>query len=144
MADKLTVFVFSGAIVMVCALAGRVKADEAFVCGPDQVVYVKSDEIALRKLTDACVAAHFGLRVPDSIAAAPSPAPMPANVTGTATIVHDIKLAMPPRAIAPVARAAPVTTPARFAASPSAATDYRRVRILNATSESSAWFFHTR
>lgn len=37
-------------------------ADEAFLCGPDTVVYVKPAELELKKRT-YCIAAYYGLQV---------------------------------------------------------------------------------
>lgn len=137
---------------MACALAaaGRVRADEAFVCGPDTIIYVKSEEIELRKQTDACVAAHFGLTVETKAAPARQE---PADLAE----VHRTKLTVKPvanakaaaTAVRPAAEVNSASTTTQLSARPQPAAasegiNYRRVRVINATSASTAWFIHTR
>lgn len=140
-------------VLMICSAgASVVRADEAFLCGPDTVVYVKPDELELRKRTDPCIARYFGLTVTSADAEAANKTPTasqsrePAPAKGAAAARKNIALkslqapetddrVTPP----PVARTASLQTPV---AAPG--TDYRNVRVINASSPSDQWFKHTR
>lgn len=129
-----------------CACApSLVRADEAYLCGPDTVVYVKPHELETLKRTDPCIAAYFGLKVEQ-----PAQARVPVDRIGGA----------PDRKSTPTGRApfktldAPETSerisraPERSAhlMPPTAApgTDFRNVRVINAASQDAQWFRHQR
>lgn len=128
-------------------------ADQAFLCGPDTVVYVKTEELELRKRTDPCVASHYGLKVEagsgTSVKAEPERSP-----EGPAPFVKKPtnKPARPPvelktspdkddgeRRIEPFEERSAALLPS--VAAPG--TDYRNVRIINAVS-GDQWFKHNR
>lgn len=123
------------------------RADEAFLCGPDTVVYVKPEDLEHKKRTDPCIARYFGLTVES--APLPRESMQPAGHGPTATAKSK------PAEIAFKSLQAPetaerVSPPAleRSAAlrSPVAAsgTDYRNVKVINASSPADQWFKHTR
>ena len=43
--------------------AAPVRADEAYLCGPDTVVYVAVADLEAKKHSDPCIAAYYGLTV---------------------------------------------------------------------------------
>lgn len=131
-----------------CALlVPGVRADEAFLCGPDTVVYVKHEDLEHKKRTDPCIARYFGLNAEST--------PLPhegnpvADQTSTATEKSkrkDIALkslqtpetaerVSPPALERSAALSPPVAAPG---------TDYRNVKVLNASSPADEWFKHTR
>ena len=125
------------------------RADEAYLCGPDKVVYVKASELEAKKHSDPCIAGYYGLTAgkPEApattiaaIVAEPSPAAAP---EGPAVMSVEFK----PLAGADVpVRAARKDRHAALLAAPVAApgTDYRNVRVINAASEDAQWFRHAR
>lgn len=141
--------------------AGSARADEAFLCGPDTVVYVKPSELEAKKKSDPCIARYFGLEV-----AMPAPSSAPASggsaaskdVTRKAVDASSTALAgktVADTAVALKTLAAPETeahnrdiAPTRTAAAappaPQPGTDYRNVRVINASSPDEQWFKHTR
>lgn len=131
-------------------------ADEAYLCGPDSVIYVSVADLPKMKRTNACIAAYYGLKVeaseqqPAQSAAnkrslpVSRPSTMPANVQRKNTEAHAaLKPLVEPEAlvrdVAIEARQAslvrPLTAPG---------TDFRNVKIINATSDDDAVFRHTR
>lgn len=123
--------------------AGVARADEAFLCGPDTVVYVKPAELEQKKRTDPCIAAYFGLKAENSAATgAVNSAPLPQAGGKTLPVkVLPLKKLEAPEAAEPIAfkeeRSALLAPPA---AAPG--TDYRNVRVINAASDDAQWFRH--
>ena len=114
-----------------------VRADDAFLCGPSTVVYVKADELEFKKRTDPCIAAYFGLPV-DEVKKASLEA---ASKTGAAAGAPFERGASFPHA----AQGEPLTQVAVNTAPVAAAgTDYRNVRIINAEPGAAAWFVHSK
>lgn len=120
-------------------------ADEAFLCGPSKVVYVKSEDIELKKKTDPCIAAYFGLTVeaPDT-----APAPVPAGKPATAArTIGAVKAAPQFKSLAAPEQAERLgqvrsRTAAPMPPEPVPDTDFRNVRVINASSEDARWFRH--
>lgn len=111
---------------------GTAWADEAFLCGPDAVVYVATEDLEQKKHTDPCIAKYFGLEVDRADTSQASAAP--GNVA-----TRGFKSAEPENAQSAPQRLAELLAPK---AAPG--TDYRNVLVLNALSENSKWFHHTR
>ena len=131
--------------------ASSVRADEAFLCGPDTVVYVKPEELELKKRTDPCIARYFGLSVEtDAAAAGPAPSASPVSGSKQAAVTRAAPKDIALKSLQSPETAERVTPPApQRSASlqpPVAApgTDYRNVRVINASSASDQWFKHTR
>ena len=61
--------------VFACAVTSSAvaRADEAFLCGPSRIVYVKPGELELKKKTDPCIAEYFGLKVVEQAQAQAEP-----------------------------------------------------------------------
>ena len=62
---------------------GPARAAEAYLCGPDRIVYVAVEDLEAKKRSDPCIAAYFGLKiepaakaVTGSATASPSKAPV--------------------------------------------------------------------
>lgn len=132
----------SGLAVLACATTAR--ADEAFLCGPNTVVYVKPDELEQKKKTDKCVASFFGLEAEAANATAVKP--RAGSKEGAAS---DGAGALAKTTLSDPEKSEPLTdAPARTAelgaAGASPGTDYRNVRVINASSPSDQWFKHTR
>lgn len=138
--------------VAASGITGPAHAADAYLCGPDQIVYVEVAELEHKKRTDPCIAAYYGLKIdsPETAhlskpVAVTSPASAKSDVAGLASKsptslrkLADVDLAAP--AIRAVGRQAALNL-APFA-SPN--TDYRNVRILNAATAEDAWYRHTR
>jgi len=132
-------------------------ADEAFLCGPDTVVYVKPAELELKKRTDPCIAAYYGLQVeaktpptkhPEKTAergGAPKPEPVEEVRRGAPGASNPVELKRlpapehdaPDRAVEE--RSASLSPPV-----PAPGTDYRNVRVINASSPGEEWYRHLR
>jgi hypothetical protein len=123
-----------------------VLADEAYLCGPDKVVYVAVADLEMKKRTDPCIAAYYGLKVeapqqPQPVAAvAPvkSAAKSPAKVA-RAELKPLSDAEVPDRVTNKLERQASLEAPRAMPG-----TDYRNVKILNAASPEDAWFRHTK
>jgi hypothetical protein len=124
-----------------------VRADEAYLCGPDKVVYVTVEDLEKMKRTDACIAAYYGLKV-DAAAveitpvAAVSPARDKQSASSQAAVAGLKPLSdaeIPDRIAKKLERQAALEPPR---AAPG--TDYRNIKILNAASTDDAWYRHTK
>jgi hypothetical protein len=142
-ARALVPIIVSAAAMAASAPAAR--ADEAYVCGPDKLVYVKASELEAKKHSDPCIAAYYGITLgkeseretakPASEAAEPAPA-IPQDPIEFKSLTD----AEPPQRRAnPGAHAALVRPPTT-----APGTDYRNVRIINASSDARQWFRHAR
>ena len=120
------------------------KADEAYLCGPDTVVYVAAADLEAKKRSDPCIAAYYGLKVEKVVAAAANAAeksiksaeaakaPAPEFKTLAASDVPD---RIAPRRERQAALVMPAASPG---------TDYRNVRVLNPASADQMWFKHSK
>ena len=131
-------------------------ADEAFLCGPDTVVYVKPAELEFKKRTDPCIAAYYGLQVePDASAKDPAKTAETDSASESAP-VKEIRRGAPAasnpvelkRLPAPEHDAPGRTVEERSASLlppvPTPGTDYRNVRVINASSPGEEWYRHLR
>lgn len=132
-----------------------VVADEAYLCGPDSVIYVSVADLPKMKRTNACIAAYYGLKIeaseeqplqtaekPSLSGAKPSTIPVKAqrkNAAAHAVLKPLLEPEASGRASAAQMRQASLARPT---ATPG--TDYRNVKIINATSDEDAVFRHTR
>jgi hypothetical protein len=137
-----------GSLIVVSAAAvpgfcHEARADEAYLCGPDKIIYVKAEELEFKKRTDACVAAYYGLTVErDAQATAGTGAAKFSGPEQSPTA--DLKKSVVSetgerRGQQQLSRQASLLPP-----SASPGTDYRNVRIINASSADTAWFYHAR
>lgn len=161
--------VVSAMIASFCATSTSF-AREAFLCGPQEILYVEASELEHMKKTNACVASHYGLeietpkRAPIKVEEPPQDRP-PVNAP-----VQTSKSSPPPLPIAkktqlerkqrphfrtlseaPRKTQSPATVAALEeqkrstpAAKPSPGTDFRNVHVLNAQSEDDKWYRHKR
>jgi hypothetical protein len=125
-------------------VSSPVRADEAYLCGPDKVVYVAVADLEHKKRTDPCIAAYYGLKVDVAVAAQPvappsAAAPAKAEPKPLAALKPLSHSEIPERVERAAVRQAALEPPRA-----TAGTDYRNVKILNAPSEGARWFHHTR
>ncbi len=127
-------------VLMVASLpwSAPARAAEAYLCGPDTIVYVKADELEFKKRTDPCIASHYGLTVESAKPAAAKPSPVK-SVVAKATPAPAANLR--PLADADIVLARP-RAPTRVAAATAPDTDFRNIRVLNPTSPDGVWFRH--
>lgn len=152
-ASPVSHFLLAGlSAVAISVFAHPASADEAYLCGPDSIIYVSAADLPKMKRTNACIAAYYGLTVetPEPQAKVPAVAKPSANATkpqaaarAKTAVQAALKPLVEPDAATPAApqaiRQAALTRP--FAAP---GTDYRNVRVLNATSDEAAVFRHTK
>lgn len=124
-------------------------AADAYVCGPDKLVYVEIKDLERMKRSDACIAAYYGLKIE----------PERAQVETKAVTDQEPKFSEPLKANTLPVKFKPIVqddivydgrradlNPAQLTQSPlpSANTDYRNVRVINAASEDQSWYRHQR
>lgn len=129
----------------IAAESPSLRADEAFLCGPDNIVYVKSADLELRKKTDPCIARYFGLQAEKPSEATSTPS-RPLTVAGRKSDVSNavaLKSLQPPETTDRISRT-PERTAAAEPPAPAPGTDFRNVRVINASSPADQWFKHTR
>lgn len=140
-ASHLLMAVLSSASISM--FASPATADEAYLCGPDSVIYVSAEDLPRMKTTNACIAAYYGL----TVTAADQQQQAVSKTASPARRKADAHAALKPL-LEPDTSARSGSVPVRQASllPPVAApgTDYRNVRILNATSDSAAVFHHAR
>ena len=137
-------------VLMVASLpwSAPARAAEAYLCGPDTIVYVKADELEFKKRTDACIASHYGLTVDAAQPAAGKPSPVKSAAAKTSPVksVAEKAPTAPSANLRPLADAdivlARSRAPTRLAAATAPDTDFRNVRVLNPTSPDGVWFRH--
>ncbi|NOT70295.1 MAG: hypothetical protein HOP09_03130 [Hyphomicrobium sp.] len=135
------------AVLALAAMSASALADEAYLCGPDRIVYVSVADLEMKKRTDPCIAAYYGLKIEEPAkqeAAAPAPvAAKPAPPTPAPALIAELKplsdAEVAPRVIGRPGRQASLETPRAMPG-----TDYRNVKILNAATPDAAWFHHVR
>ncbi|MEQ1716849.1 MAG: hypothetical protein ABL907_12820 [Hyphomicrobium sp.] len=123
----------------------RALADEAYLCGPNTVVYVSADDLEARKRTDPCIAAYFGLKVEGGASAAHAAVKSAPEATASQRPAKPVSLK---RLESPEIAERVTKTKERSAALEppvaSPGTDFRNVRVLNAASGDGRWFKHLR
>lgn len=140
--------------VAISVFAQAAVADEAYLCGPDSIIYVSAADLPHMKRTNACIAAYYGLKVEETSTPAllSKPASKPVAAAKAKSIADAraktvVQAALKPQ-IAPEPSARVDSAPIRQASlapvSAAPGTDYRNVRILNATSDGDAVFHHTK
>ncbi|MGB4865024.1 MAG: hypothetical protein WBP38_03910 [Hyphomicrobium sp.] len=131
-------------VAAVIACPASAQADEAYLCGPDKVVYVSAADLPMKKRTDPCIAAYYGLTVEAGAHAATSTSDAKtaaASVQAELKPLSDTEIpSSTTRQDQRQAALAPVREPPRAMAG----TDYRNVKILNAATPDSAWFHHNK
>ena len=126
------------------------RADEAYLCGPDTVVYVSAVELEHKKKTDKCIAAYYGLTVAQDASGQSGMPVEPAKsapAKANARPIIELKSLSEPesepehsvRSRAKFERSASLMPP-----SAAPGTDFRNVRIINAGSGDGQWFKHDR
>ena len=159
--------VSAGFAVTVSSLAmgfasGAARADEGFLCGPDKIVYVAPGQLEIKKRSDPCIAAYFGLTAEavvtpqKTLPAPPAAKPAPAAGKAGAHATVDASVPAPERApalnlktltqvdkpvrdVAVIERQAALR-PAVAVSVPEA--DYRNIRVINAAAPERQWFHH--
>lgn len=126
-------------------VSSPVRADDAYLCGPDKIVYVALADLENMKRTDPCIAAYYGLKVEAPVQAAVKTAPdklADANKSERHEAPQFKGLSEPevPGRISRNASRQASLEPPRA----SEGTDYRNVKILNASAPDAAWYRHTR
>lgn len=145
-----------------------VRADEAYLCGKDRIVYVAVADLERMKRTDSCIAAYYGLKVvsPEGALAKHRSAKQltsasPAEANPAPPQAQERAPEVPAKNVpATLAKVAPAAMPAlkrlddETLRSPSApsklalvaapGTDFRNVKVLNASSPSDAIYHHAR
>jgi hypothetical protein len=120
-------------------------AADAYLCGPDNVVYVEIENLEAMKRSDPCIATYYELKIEPHSVADPAGAE---TLSGRPPDAIRVLRQLRPRLaadepVASVQSSAPLrhakTLPAITAA---AGTDYRNVRVINAASPENAWFRH--
>jgi hypothetical protein len=118
--------ILAGSIVVLGLglVSESVNAGQTFVCDDGRLLQVEQKDVERLKQQDTCIAAYFGLKV--------RPVPLPVQrppETAAGLLKGAQKAAAPRRAIGNVAQVS---------------TDYRNVRIINASGRSRRWFRHRR
>ena len=120
------------------------RADDAYICGPNTIVYVKLEDLEAKKRSDPCIAAYYGLKVEPTGGSAKTAevvsqhSPLAPPALNIAAELKPLDMSeLPSRAATKLERQA-VLVPAVTAPG----TNYRDVRVLNATSSADAWFRH--
>lgn len=135
------------AMSAVAFTAGAVGASayggETFVCEDGSTLTVRAGDLDVLKRTNACVAAHFGLKVSAARGSGvPLPVRRPLGSISGERMAEDIA-AMPREVAAP--RPKPMTTGSIAGGeAPEEIGTFRRVRILNPSPGGSDVFLHTR
>ena len=127
-------------------LSAPVRADDAYLCGPDTVVYVAAEDLEDKKHSDPCIAGYYGITLePKAKSAntatieAAKPEAQPSKSSLVATLKPLTVEEIPSRVSRNLQRQASLEPPR---ATPG--TDYRNVKVLNAETPESAWFRHTK
>ncbi len=135
-------FAVTAASLVLGGATGVARADDAYVCGPDKIVYVAVEDLEAKKRSDPCIAAYYGLTVDTVIKTAAEATPQAAASAPT-TILAELKTLtasdVPERVRASREQHALLVAPH---AAPG--TDYRNIRVLNASSPDSMWFLHSK
>jgi hypothetical protein len=128
------------------SLGAPARADEAYLCGPDRVVYVAVEDLEAKKHSDPCIAGYYGIKIeadaaplakPEKQAAKPVEKITSASVTAALKPMSEPET--PSRTSPALQRQASLEPPRAMPG-----TDFRNVKVLNAESPEAAWFRHTK
>lgn len=105
-------------------MAEGAQAGQTFLCSDGRVLQVEQRDLERLKRQEPCVAAHYGI----------------------AMKIVPLPVQRPPAPAAPTLKGAQAETamPREIGSVAQLATDYRKVRIINARRGEPAWFSHTR
>lgn len=139
------VFTITATAVSIVATSGPIRAAEAYVCGPDHIVYVEVEDLERMKRTDACIAGFYGLTVdkdatPSSGEALATPSAQEPRTSIDAPALRGASETDTTIARSDDAHRVASAEPVRAASN----TDFRNVRVLNAVSADGTWYRHTR
>ena len=139
---------------LVFASAGGARADEAFLCGPDDVVYVRLEDLEARKRSDPCIASYFGIKIDEPSKPLGPQARAETTQAGkaqAATIApgKNIQVAVALKSLtnADVPQRARRKATRGLVVRPvvsAPGTDYRNIHVINAHDSEEEWFRHTR
>ncbi len=127
-------------------VSSPVHADEAYLCGPDKIVYVAAGDLEAMKRTDPCIAGYYGLTIDAPVpvvsaekaaAAKAEAAALEKSATSQLKLLSDSEV--PDRVTRATGRQASLEPPRAMPG-----TDYRNVKILNAAGPDAAWYRHSR
>ncbi|MGL4397714.1 MAG: hypothetical protein ACRCS9_14330 [Hyphomicrobium sp.] len=134
------------------------RADDAYLCGTDKVVYVPIDKLEEMKRTDPCIASHFGVTLDakpaakdetvlnaqpvQGLNAGKASRSTPGTNAGAGTAIQFKSLDAPEAE--QTTRRAPQRSAELMPPRAAPNTDYRNIRVLNARSAEDAWFRHGR
>jgi hypothetical protein len=127
----------------------QVRADEAYLCGPDKIVYVDVANLERMKHADPCIAAYYGLTVKKAEKAEKPNETKTAKAATQTVVVRKAAVAPELRRLSEDHAARPAVPAAKLALATRLAvaapdTDYRNVRVLNPATPDEAIFHHTR
>ena len=113
-------------------------ADDAYVCDGGRLVYARPETLEKLKQTDPCIAGYFPATPKVGAGQPAAAAAMPAdNINAGRDARAQDKTVTPPVKCAAHLKEASLPSPV----SP-LPTDFRKVRVINATSDQSAAYFH--
>ena len=139
-------FAVTASTFVLSALNAPVRADDAYLCGPDTVVYVAAEDLEAKKHSDPCIAGYYGITLEPTAKSANTAAiksakseAQPSKTSLAATLKPLTDSEIPSRVGPNLQRQASLEPPH---ATPG--TDYRNVKVLNAETPESSWFRHTK
>ena len=124
---------------------GLARADDAYLCGPDKVVYVNAADLEAKKHSDPCIAAYYGITLTEPVKAQSKTLEVQPKAAVSKSAFEKITLKtsdvseVPGRVRRHVQRDALLAPPK---AAPG--TDFRNVRVINAITGEEQWYRHTR
>ena len=137
-------------VVSLSGIAGQAdlaRADDAYLCGPDNVVYVNAADLEAKKHSDPCIAAYYGITIetPANTALKSASSEAPRDVAQLAAHKITLKSSYLSEASSRV-RLGHKMERHTLMAPPLASqgTDFRNVKIINASSADEQWFRHQR
>ena len=139
-------FVVLAQAIALASASSEARADEAYLCGPDRIVYVAVADLEAKKRSDPCIAAYFGLSAETVVKTVSSAAVAPEWRTTTIKIETELKTPapeLPDRAPAARQQQAALSPAVLAQGGASPGTDFRNVRVINAAASDAAWFRHS-
>ncbi|HUS96349.1 MAG TPA: hypothetical protein VMX97_06400 [Hyphomicrobiaceae bacterium] len=118
----------------------KARADQSFICSDGSLVQVERGDLKRMKRTNACVAAHYGIRLRHTVSLLEK---NQQRQLADAVPLPVRKPDMAARLIAPPRIRESRHDPASVAESRQSSS-YRMVRVINAADPRDRWFSHTR